>query len=92
MFYHPNTVSEIISLRNYFINKKKNEEEDFVDGWIRMVATNRLTGHSKNFFSVYTLPPNQAVSQERQKRLISNESKNQLIKMLNILFGKRVVT
>ena len=26
-----------------------------------MVATNRLTGHSPGFFSVYTLPPNQAV-------------------------------
>jgi hypothetical protein len=34
-----------------------------------MVATNRLTGHSKNFFSVYTLPPNQAVTQERQKKI-----------------------
>ena len=34
-----------------------------------MAATNRLTGHSKNFFSVYTLPPNQAVTQERQKKI-----------------------
>lgn len=69
MFYHPETESEIVSLRNYLIRKKKNDEEDFVDSWIRMVATNRLTGHSKNFFSVYTLPPNQAVTQERQKRI-----------------------
>jgi len=69
MFYHPDTKSEIVSLRNYLIRKKRNEEEDFIDRWIRMVATNRLTGHSKNFFSVYTLPPNQAVTQERQKRI-----------------------
>ena len=69
MFYHPETESEIVSLRNYLIKKKKNEEDDFVGGWIRMVATNRLTGHSKNFFSVYTLPPNQAITQERQKRI-----------------------
>ncbi len=69
MFYHPETESEIVSLRNYLIRKKKNEEEDFIDEWIRMVATNRLTGHSKNFFSVYTLPPNQAITQERQKRI-----------------------
>ena len=69
MFYHPETESEIVSLRNYLIRKKKNDEEDFVDSWIRMVATNRLTGHSKNFFSVYTLPPNQAVTQERQVRI-----------------------
>jgi hypothetical protein len=34
-----------------------------------MVATNRLTGHSSGFFSVYTLPPNQAVSPEDQLRI-----------------------
>ncbi len=34
-----------------------------------MVATNRLTGHSKGFFSVYTLPPNQAVSAESQRKI-----------------------
>jgi DNA modification methylase len=75
MFYHPDTESEIVSLRNYLIRKKKNEEEDFIDGWIRMIATNRLTGHSKNFFSVYTLPPNQAVTPERQKKI--NKQRNQ---------------
>jgi len=75
MFYHPETESEINSLRNYLIRRKKNEEEDFIDSWIRMVATNRLTGHSKNFFSVYTLPPNQAVTQERQKKI--NELRKQ---------------
>jgi hypothetical protein len=69
MFYHRDTESEIISIRNYLIRKNKNGEGNHVDSWIRMVATNRLTGHSKNFFSVYTLPPNQAVTQERQKRI-----------------------
>mgnify|MGYP000160800235 CR=1 FL=1 len=39
---------------------------DTVDAWIRMVAVNRLTGHSPGFFSVYTLPPNQAASPESQ--------------------------
>src|SRR5690606_38428268 len=43
--------------------------EDDADRWIRMVATNRLTGHSPGFFSVYTLPPNQAVSQESQIKI-----------------------
>ena len=43
--------------------------EDGLDRWIRMVATNRLTGHSSGFFSVYTLPPNQAVTPERQVRI-----------------------
>jgi len=69
MFYHPDTESEIISLKNYLKRKRKNRDEDYIDSWIRMVATNRLTGHSKNFFSVYTLPPNQAVSQDRQIRI-----------------------
>jgi hypothetical protein len=40
-----------------------------IDRWIAMVTTNRLTGHSKGFFSVYTLPPNQAVSQKSQQRI-----------------------
>ena len=34
-----------------------------------MVATNRLTGHSPGFFSVYTLPPNQAVSLDSQIKI-----------------------
>lgn len=89
MFYHPDTESEIVSLRNYLIRKKKNEEEDFVDGWIRMVATNRLTGHSKNFFSVYTLPPNQAVTQERQKRINAQRKQMPVYKdVKNIILKK----
>ncbi|GLH72658.1 hypothetical protein GETHLI_11600 [Geothrix limicola] len=34
-----------------------------------MVATNRLTGHSPGFFSVYTLPPNQALSADKQRKI-----------------------
>ena len=34
-----------------------------------MVAVNRLTGHSSGFFSVYTLPPNQATSVAAQRRI-----------------------
>ena len=40
-----------------------------MDDWIRMVALNRLTGHSAGFFSVYTLPPNQAVSVKSQRKI-----------------------
>jgi hypothetical protein len=40
-----------------------------------MVAINRLTGHSPGFFSVYSLPPNQAVSVESQKKI--NERRHQ---------------
>jgi hypothetical protein len=40
-----------------------------------MTAVNRLTGHSPGFFSVYTLPPNQAVSVKAQKKI--NEKRAQ---------------
>lgn len=74
MFYHPRTESELVSLRNYLMKKAEDNNEDDPDRWIRMIATNRLTGHSKGFFSVYTMPPNQAVSAERQKIINSKRS------------------
>jgi hypothetical protein len=69
MFYHPETEREIIALRDYLLKRRDQGVDDSVDRWIAMVATNRLTGHSSGFFSVYTLPPNQAVSQESQVRI-----------------------
>ncbi|MGA1847892.1 MAG: DNA methyltransferase [Thermoplasmatota archaeon] len=69
MFYHPDTMDEVTSLRNYLVARSEDEREDHLDEWIRMVATNRLTGHSRGFFSVYTLPPNQAVTPERQIKI-----------------------
>ncbi len=76
VFFHPNTLAEICALKTYFIEKSKNDHLDNIDLWIRMVALNRLTGHSKGFFSVYTLPPNQATSIERQKQI--NAKRNQI--------------
>jgi hypothetical protein len=84
MFYHPKTESEIVYLRNYLQKKIKASDTDYIDDWIRMVATNRLTGHSKNFFSVYTLPPNQAVTQERQKKI--NEQRKQIPEYKDVKF------
>lgn len=69
MFYHKDTELELESLRRYLQQRKEEEKEDKVDSWIRMVATNRLSGHSSGFFSVYTLPPNQAASQDEQARI-----------------------
>lgn len=69
MFFHPDTESEIVGLKNYFLNRESSGEIDEVDRWIRMVASNRLTGHSVGFFSVYTLPPNQATSQADQVKI-----------------------
>lgn len=75
VFYHPKTLSEIYSLRKWLFDREMSRDFDDVDDWIRMVAINRLTGHSSGFFSVYTLPPNQAVSPESQKKI--NEKRNQ---------------
>jgi SAM-dependent methyltransferase len=69
MFYHSRTEAEIVSLRSYLRDRSRQGLEDHVDSWIRMVATNRLTGHSRGFFSVYTLPPNQAVSPSKQREI-----------------------
>ncbi|CAN5115646.1 DNA methylase [soil metagenome] len=76
VFFHPNTLSEILSWRNYFAERRENETFDKVDAWLEMVACNRLTGHSKGFFSVYTLPPNQAASVKSQAKI--NEKRNQI--------------
>jgi hypothetical protein len=69
MFYHRDTERELLALRNYLTLRRADYKEDATDRWIRMVATNRLTGHSPGFFSVYTLPPNQAASPENQIRI-----------------------
>ncbi len=69
VFYHPETLTEICALREYLLQRERAGDMDDVDRWIRMVAVNRLTGHSKGFFSVYTLPPNQAVSIESQRKI-----------------------
>lgn len=71
-FYHPDTLRQIKALRQYVLGR----ELDPVDAWIRMVALNRLTGHSPGFFSVYTMPPNQAVSAASQRRI--NQRRDQI--------------
>ena len=71
-FYHPDTLRDVARLRRYFLS----QPGDAVDGWIRMVCLNRLTGHSNGFFSVYTLPPNQATSAVRQRKI--NDARGQV--------------
>ncbi len=82
MFYHERTLKEILALRDYLKIRKLFNNEDYIDEWIRMVATNRLTGHSKGFFSVFTLPPNQAVTQNSQIKI--NEKRNQVPEYRNV--------
>lgn len=75
VFFEEKTLSELYGWRRYFEERKNEGTFDRVDGWIQMVACNRLTGHSAGFFSVYTLPPNQATSLEAQRKI--NTKRNQ---------------
>ena len=71
VFYHPDVLRALCSLREHF----NRPDLPPAHRWLRMVATNRLTGHSPGFFSVYSLPPNQAVSVKSQTRI--NEKRHQ---------------
>ncbi|QCE32496.1 site-specific DNA-methyltransferase [Acetobacteraceae bacterium] len=70
VFYHPKTLKHLEALRVW---TKKNAPQDPVADWIRMVALNRLTGHSEGFFSVRSMPPSQAISLKSQRRLNQQE-------------------
>jgi hypothetical protein len=82
VFYHDDTLREICALREYLMSRERAGTLDGIDRWIRMVAVNRLTGHSPGFFSVYSLPPNQAVSVDAQAKI--NTSRKQVPPRRNI--------
>ena len=67
VFFHDSVLARLAAFRAWFIQRERSGALDPVDGWLRMVCLNRLTGHSPGFFSVYTMPPNQAVAAERQR-------------------------
>ncbi len=68
-FFHPRVLEQLVALKAWFGKREESGAFDATDDWIRMVALNRLTGHSPGFFSVRTMPPNQAVSLQTQRRL-----------------------
>lgn len=75
VFYHLETLQAISSLKKYLAKRRQTYSLDAVDEWIELIALNRLTGHSVGFFSVYTMPPNQAVSAKSQRKI--NEKRKQ---------------
>ena len=75
VFFERGTLQELYGWRQYFRQKQEGNEFDKTDAWLQMVACNRLTGHSKGFFSVYTLPPNQATSVQAQRKI--NQKRDQ---------------
>ena len=75
VFYHLDTLRQLVAYKRWFAARAASGQFDNIDDWIRMVCINRLSGHSSGFFSVRTMPPNQAVSLKRQR--IINERNNQ---------------
>ena len=80
VFFHPDTLRTICGLRTYLRKVRSEGVMDEVDEWIEMVAVNRLTGHSRGFFSVYTLPPNQAVSIDSQRKINARREQAPLVR------------
>ncbi len=70
-FYHPETLANLSALQRWIARIAPLEDlsPDPVVDWIRMVAINRLSGHSPGFFSGRSMPPNQAVSVKAQQRI-----------------------
>jgi hypothetical protein len=74
VFFEKQTLSELYAWRRYFKARQATGIFDEVDAWLQMTACNRLTGHSKGFFSVYTLPPNQATTLKAQGKINAKRS------------------
>jgi len=70
-FYHPETLKKLEALRHWLAERAPvgSNEVDPVADWVRMVAINRLSGHSPGFFSGRSMPPNQAVSVKAQLKI-----------------------
>jgi hypothetical protein len=70
-FYHPSTLKKLAALRIWLAEHAPlgASDVDPVADWIRMVAINRLSGHSPGFFSGRSMPPNQAVSIKAQLKI-----------------------
>lgn len=70
-FYHPRTLADLEMLRCWIedLAPLDDANPDPIVDWIRMVAINRLSGHSPGFFSGRSMPPNQAVSIKAQLKI-----------------------
>lgn len=70
-FYHQATLRKLEALRVWIAERAPLDSgnADPVADWIRMVAINRLSGHSPGFFSGRSMPPNQAVSVKAQLKI-----------------------
>jgi len=90
-FYHPQTLRHLTVLRTILQERAplNAQAPDPVADWVRMVAINRLTGHSPGFFSVYTLPPNQAVSVAAQRKINGKRNQTPPVRDIHKLIVKK---
>ena len=91
VFFHETTLRELHALRALLLAAADGPPDRALD-WIRMVAVNRLTGHSSGFFSVYTLPPNQAVSVEAQRKINDKRRQTPPIRCVRSILKKKSKT
>ena len=68
-FFHHRTLAQMLAVRAWLAARRESGEFDQADGWIRMVCISRLTGHSGGYLSTRTMPPNQAVTAETQRKI-----------------------
>lgn len=73
-FYHPATLKKLEALRHWLLERAPLgvDDVDPIADWVRMVAINRLSGHSPGFFSGRSMPPNQAISIKAQLKINQN--------------------
>ena len=71
VFYHPSTLKKLEALKLWLNDRAPLDSADpeRIADWIRMIAINRLSGHSSGFFSGRSMPPNQAVSVRAQEKI-----------------------
>ena len=93
-FYHPETLRRLCVLRDYLLLNAAPDDchPDPALDWIRMVAINRLTGHSAGFFSVYSLPPNQAVTVDAQLKINAKRGQTPPVRDLVSIILKKTRT
>ncbi len=89
VFFHPRVLAQLISMKEWFARRKQEGCYDRLDDWIRMVSLNRLSGHSPGFFSVRTMPPNQAVSLASQRKINSRLGQTPPLRNLAELIYKK---
>ena len=89
VFFERQTLAELYGWRCYFKARKATGIFDEVDAWLQMIACNRLTGHSRGFFSVYTLPPNQATTLNAQRKINAKRSQKPVYRNTKDLILKK---